>query len=145
VGVPLNAGAIGPDRVTVAWAVQPDAPPMDSTAPRFPVQADANIGHAVMAKLAAQRTVIRHFDPQAIERGVPPGQELWFLMNAAGQPLKAGRRTRITDPEGARSDLQTRFPGISVSYVTWGTGVQDSHGKRIPVSWQWLATDSPPP
>jgi hypothetical protein len=125
--------------------VRADAPVLDPSAPRFPLQSPAPIGDTVLARLAAERAVIEHFDSAAIDHGLAANQELWFLMNADGKLLKAGRRTRITDPELARADLQARFPGTRVSYVTQGTGVKDRSNRRLAVSWEWLASDSPLP
>jgi hypothetical protein len=82
--------------------------------------------------------VIEHFDAAALSEGVPKGQELWFLIDAEGKVLRAGRRTTITDPQAARLAMKEMFPEFSVGYVTRGTVVKDSTGKRIPVSWQWL-------
>jgi beta-lactamase regulating signal transducer with metallopeptidase domain len=141
----LQPGQVGPDRVTVSWMVRADAPVLDPSAPRFPLQSPAPIGDTVLARLAAERAVIEHFDAAAIDRGLAADQELWFLMNADGKVLEAGRRARITDPELARADLQTRFPGTRVSYVTQGTGVKDRSNRRLAVSWEWLASDSPLP
>lgn len=84
----------------------------------------------MLATVDAQRRVIEHFDPAAMSEGVPAGQELWFLLDANGKALRAGRR--------ARRAMQKMFLGISVGYVTRGTVVKDAAGQRIPVSWQWL-------
>ena len=73
-----------------------------------------------------------------MSEGVPPGQELWFLIEPDGRVQRAGRRTVITDPQAARLAMQKLFPEISVGYVTRGTVVKDVAGKRVPVSWQWL-------
>ena len=34
--------------------------------------------------------------------------------------------------------MKKMFPELSVGYVTRGTAVKDTTGKRVPVSWQWL-------
>ena len=92
----------------------------------------------MLATAEAQRRVIEHFDATALSEGVPAGQELWFLIDAQGKPLRAGRRTTITDPQAARLAMKKLFPELSVGYITRGTVVKDAAGKRIPVSWQWL-------
>ena len=92
----------------------------------------------MLATVDAQRRVIEHFDPAALSEGVPSGQELWFLIEPDGKVQRAGRRATITDPVVARLEMQKLFPEISVGYVTRGTIVKDSSGKRVPVSWQWL-------
>ena len=91
----------------------------------------------MLATVDAQRRAIEHFDPTALSEGVPPGQELWFLIEQDGTVQRAGRRALITDPQAARMAMQKMFPKISVGYVTRGTVVKDATGKRVPVSWQW--------
>ena len=131
---------IGPNYSAVAWVMQPGALAQDPAAPRFtvaPRQARA-MEARMLATVEAQRRVIEHFDAPALSEGVPKGQELWFLIDAEGKVLRAGRRTTITDPQAARLAMKEMFPELSVGYVTRGTVVKDTTGKRIPVSWQWL-------
>jgi beta-lactamase regulating signal transducer with metallopeptidase domain len=131
---------IGPNYAVLAWVMQSGAIARDATAPTFeiaPRQARA-MEARMLNTVDAQRRVIEHFDPAALSEGVPAGQELWFLLDADGKPLRAGRRAVITDPQGARLAMQKMFPEISVGYVTRGTVVKDVTGSRIPVSWQWL-------
>jgi hypothetical protein len=131
---------IGPNYSAVAWVMQPGALAQDPAAPTFtvaPRQAQA-MEARMLATVEAQRRVIEHFDGAALSEGVPKGQELWFLIDAEGKVLRAGRRTTITDPQAARLAMKEMFPEFSVGYVTRGTVVKDSTGKRIPVSWQWL-------
>ena len=140
---------VGPNYVVVAWVMQAGAIAQDSSAPELataPEQARSE-QERILSTVAAQRVVIDHFDPVAIAEGVPAGQELWFLIDAGGKVLKAGRRSTIGNPETARMAMQKQFPGIKVGYVTRGTAVKDVTGKRVPVSWQWLERDSsqPPP
>ena len=120
--------------------MQPGAIARDATAPTFeiaPRQAQA-MEARMLNTVDAQRRVIEHFDPAALSEGVSAGNELWFLIDADGKALRAGRREVITDPQAARLAMQKMFPEISVGYVTRGTVVKDVSGKRIPVSWQWL-------
>ena len=73
----------------------------DATAPTFevaPRQAQATEAR-MLATVDAQRRVIEHFDPAALSEGVPAGQELWFLIDADGKVLRAGRRAMITNPQ----------------------------------------------
>jgi hypothetical protein len=138
---------VGPNYVVVAWAMQAGAIAQDSSAPKLataPEQARSE-QERILSTVAAQRVVIDHFDPVAIAEGVPAGQELWFLIDAGGEVLKAGRRSTIGNPETAGMAMQKQFPGIKVGYVTRGTAVKDVTGKRVPVSWQWLERDSTPP
>ena len=131
---------IGPNYSAVAWVMVPGALAQDPSAPTFtlaPRQAHAMEGR-MLATVEAQRRVIEHFDAAALSEGVPAGQELWFLIDPNGKVLRAGRRTTITDPEAARIAMNRMFPDVSVGYVTRGTIVKDTSGKRIPVSWQWL-------
>jgi hypothetical protein len=131
---------IGPNYSVLAWVMQPGAIARDASAPTFevaPRQAQA-MEARMLATVEAQRRVIEHFDPAALNEGVPAGQELWFLIDADGNALKSGRRAVITDPQAARLAMQKKFPDISVGYVTRGTVVKDITGSRIPVSWQWL-------
>jgi beta-lactamase regulating signal transducer with metallopeptidase domain len=131
---------IGPNYAVLAWVIQPGAIARDATAPTFeiaPRQAQAMVAR-MLNTVDAQRRVIEHFDPAALSEGVPAGNELWFLIDADGKAVRAGRRAVITDPQVARITMQTMFPEISVGYVTRGTVVKDVSGKRIPVSWQWL-------
>jgi hypothetical protein len=112
----------------------------DPAAPTFtvaPRQAQA-MEARMLATVEAQRRVIEHFDAAALSEGVPAGQELWFLIDADGKALRAGRRGVIPDPQAARLAMQKLFPEIRVGYVTRGTVVKDASGKRVPVSWQWL-------
>jgi hypothetical protein len=131
---------IGPNYSAVAWVMQLGAVAQDPAAPTFtvaPRQARA-MEARMLATADAQRRVIEHFDPAALSEGVPTGQELWFLIDADGRALRAGRRTTITDPQVARLVMKEMFPQMSVGYVTRGTVVKDTTGKRVPVSWQWL-------
>jgi hypothetical protein len=131
---------IGPNYSAVAWVMQLGAVAQDPAAPTFtvaPRQARA-MEARMLATADAQRRVIEHFDPAALSEGVPTGQELWFLIDADGRALRAGRRTTITDPQVARLAMKEMFPQMSVGYVTRGTVVKDTTGKRVPVSWQWL-------
>ena len=131
---------IGPNYAAVAWVMLPGALVQDPAAPTFtvaPRQAQA-MDARMLATVEAQRRVIEHFDAAALSEGVPKGQELWFLMDADGKVLRAGRRAVITDPQAARLAMHAMFPEIDVGYVTRGTVVKDVSGKRIPVSWQWL-------
>jgi hypothetical protein len=131
---------IGPNYAAVAWVMQPGVPAQDPAAPTFtvaPRQAQA-METRMLATAEAQRRVIEHFDATALSEGVPPGQELWFLIDANGKVLRTGRRTTIIDPQAARMAMKQMFPEVSVGYVTRGTVVKDASGKRIPVSWQWL-------
>ena len=131
---------IGPNYAVLAWVMQFGASARDATAPTFdiaPRQAQP-MQARMLNTVDAQRRVIEHFDPAALSEGVPAGDELWFLIDADGKALRAGRRTVITDPQAARLAMQKMFPEISVGYVTRGTVVKDDSGKRIPVSWQWL-------
>jgi beta-lactamase regulating signal transducer with metallopeptidase domain len=131
---------VGPNYAAVAWVMVPGAPAQDPAAPMFtvaPRQAQA-MQARMLATVEAQRRVIEHFDAAALSEGVPAGQELWFLIDADGNPLRAGRRAVITDPQAARMAMHAMFPEINVGYVTRGTVVRDVQGKRIPVSWQWL-------
>jgi hypothetical protein len=134
---------IGPNYAVVAWIMLPGAIPRDATAPTFeigPGQSQA-MEARMLNTMDAQRRVIEHFDPAALSEGVPAGNELWFLMDAEGKALRAGRRAVITDPQAARLAMQKMFPESSVGYVTRGTVVKDVSGKRVPVSWQWLEHD----
>jgi hypothetical protein len=120
--------------------MQSGAIALDATAPTFdtaPKHAQA-METRMLTTVEAQRRVIEHFDPAALSEGVSAGNELWFLIDADGKALRAGRRAVIADPQAARLAMQEMFPGISVGYVTRGTVVKDVTGKRIPVSWQWL-------
>lgn len=139
---------IGSRLIAVALGVHPEGEAIDrcecSSLP-YARSSRAATEAKVAGTVAAHQTVIRHYDPQAIDEGVPTGQELWFLLDADGNVVRAGRRTLIIDPEASRAALQQTYPGIKISYVTRGTGVKDSHGKRIPVSWQWLERESPTP
>jgi hypothetical protein len=131
---------IGPNYSAVAWVMQPGALAQDPAAPTFtlaPRQAQATQAR-MLATVEAQRRVIEHFDAAALSEGVPKGQELWFLIDAEGKVLQAGRRTTITDPQAARLAMKKLFPELSVGYVTRGTVVKDTTGNRVPVSWQWL-------
>ena len=131
---------IGPNYAVLAWVMQPGAIARDATAPTFeiaPRRAQA-METRMLNTVDAQRRVIEHFDPAALSEGVPAGNELWFLIDADGKALRAGRRAVITDPQAARLAMQKMFPESSVGYVTRGTVVKDVSGKRIPVSWQWL-------
>ncbi|HKQ12272.1 MAG TPA: M56 family metallopeptidase [Steroidobacteraceae bacterium] len=131
---------IGPNYSAVAWVMQPGALAQDPAAPPFtvaPRQAQA-MEARMLATVEAQRRVIEHFDAAALSEGVPKGQELWFLIDAEGKVLQSGRRTTITDPQTARLAMKQMFPDLSVGYVTRGTVVKDTTGKRVPVSWQWL-------
>jgi hypothetical protein len=131
---------IGPNYAVLAWVMQSGAIARDVNAPRFdiaPRQAQA-METRMLTTVDAQRRVIEHFDPAALSEGVSDGQELWFLIDADGKALRAGRRAVITDPQAARLAMQKMFPDISVGYVTRGTVVKDASGKRVPVSWQWL-------
>lgn len=132
--------AVGANYCVVAWAMVPGTVARDASAPTFdlaPKQAQA-MEARMLATVDAQRRVIEHFDPAALSEGVPAGEEIWFLIDADGHVLRAGRRATITDPQAARQAMQKMFPEISVGYVTRGTVVKDASGKRIPVSWQWL-------
>jgi beta-lactamase regulating signal transducer with metallopeptidase domain len=131
---------IGPNYAAVAWVMQPGAPAQDPAAPTFTVapRQDQAMETRMLATAQAQRRVIEHFDAAALSEGVPAGQELWFLIRPNGKVLRTGRRTTITDPQAARMAMQQMFPELSVGYVTRGTVVKDTSGKRIPVSWQWL-------
>jgi beta-lactamase regulating signal transducer with metallopeptidase domain len=131
---------IGPNFVAVSWAMVPGVVSRDANAPTFaPAPGQAHVMEArMLATVDAQRRVIEHFDPAAINEGVPPGQELWFLIEPNGKVQRAGRRAVITDPEAARLAMKKMFPRISVGYVTRGTMVKDGNRKRVPVSWQWL-------
>jgi beta-lactamase regulating signal transducer with metallopeptidase domain len=138
---------VGKNYIVVAWVMQPGAAAQDVSAPRFDL-ASKQVRSAeaqMLATVAAQRTVIEHFDRAALNEGMPQGQELWFLIDADGRVLKAGRRPTIVDPQTARLRMRDQFPNISVGYVTRGTAVKDATGKRVPVSWQWLERDSPLP
>ena len=131
---------IGPNYAVLARVMQSGAIARDVTAPTLevaPRQAQA-MEARMLTTVDAQRRVIEHFDPAALNEGVSAGNELWFLIDADGKALKAGRRAVITDPQAARLAMQKMFPEISVGYVTRGTVVKDVTGKRIPVSWQWL-------
>jgi BlaR1 peptidase M56 len=131
---------IGPNYAVLAWVMQPGTFARDATAPTFaiaPRQAQA-MEARMLNTVDAQRRVIEHFDPAALSEGIPAGNELWFLIDADGKALRAGRRAVITDPQAARLAMQKMFPESSVGYVTRGTVVKDVSGKRIPVSWQWL-------
>jgi hypothetical protein len=131
---------IGPNYAVLAWVMQPGASARDATAPTFeiaPRQAQA-MQARMLGTVDAQHRVIEHFDPAALSEGVSAGNELWFLIDADGRALRAGRRAVISDPQAARLAMQKMFPEISVGYVTRGTVVKDVSGKRIPVSWQWL-------
>lgn len=131
---------VGPNYIAVAFVMQPGAPAQDSAAPTFtfaPRQTQA-LQARMLATAEAQRRVIEHFDAAALSEGVQAGQELWFLIEAGGKVLRAGRRATITNPQAARMAMQQMFPEMSVGYVTRGTVVKDATGKRIPVSWQWL-------
>lgn len=132
--------AIGPNYTAVAWVMQRGAIALDATAPTLEVAPrQARVMEArMLGTVAAQRRAIEHFDPAALSEGVPAGQELWFLIEPDGRPLRAGRRAVITNPQAARLSMQKMFPEISVGYVTRGTAVKDVSGKRVPVSWQWL-------
>lgn len=131
---------IGPNYTAVAWVMVPGAPVQDPSAPTFavaPKQAQT-MEARMLATAEAQRRVIEHFDAAALSEGVPAGQELWFLIERDGKALRAGRRTTIIDPQAARMAMKQMFPDLDVGYVTRGTVVKDTSGKRIPVSWQWL-------
>lgn len=131
---------IGPNYTAVAWVMVPGAPVQDPSAPTFavaPKQAQT-MEARMLATAEAQRRVIEHFDAAALSEGVPAGQELWFLIERNGKALRAGRRTTIIDPQAARMAMKQMFPDLDVGYVTRGTVVKDTSGKRIPVSWQWL-------
>jgi beta-lactamase regulating signal transducer with metallopeptidase domain len=131
---------IGPNYSAVAWVMVPGAPAQDAAAPTFtvaPRQAQT-MEARMLATADAQRLVIEHFDAAALSEGVPAGQELWFLIDPDGKVLRAGRRTTITDPRAARMAMKQMLPDVSVGYITRGTVVKDTSGKRIPVSWQWL-------
>jgi beta-lactamase regulating signal transducer with metallopeptidase domain len=131
---------IGPNHVVLASAMVRGAVARDSAAPRFeigPEQAPA-MEARLLATADAQRRVIEHFDAAALNGGLPPGEELWFLIDPDGKVLHSGRRARITDPEQARRAMKVLFPDLSVGYVTRGTAVKDAMGNRVPVSWQWL-------
>jgi beta-lactamase regulating signal transducer with metallopeptidase domain len=131
---------IGPNYSAVAWVMVSGVPAQDPAAPPFTIahrQAQATQAR-MLATAEAQRRVIEHFDAAALSEGVPAGQELWFLIEPNGKVLRAGRRTTITDPQAARMAMQQMFPAVSVGYVTRGTVVKDTSGKRVPVSWQWL-------
>lgn len=138
---------VGKNYVVVAWVMQPGATAQDVSAPRFDLASkQARSTEAqILATVAAQRTVIEHFDRAALDEGIPQGQELWFLIDTDGRVLKAGRRPTLVDPQAARLKMRDQFPNISVGYVTRGTAVKDATGKRVPVSWQWLERDSPLP
>lgn len=131
---------IGVNWTAVAWVMVPGTVARDASAPTFglaPKQAQT-MEARMLATVDAQRRVIEHFDPAALSEGAPAGQELWFLIEADGHVLRAGRRTTITDPQEARHAMKQMFPEINVGYVTRGTIVKDATGKRVPVSWQWL-------
>jgi beta-lactamase regulating signal transducer with metallopeptidase domain len=131
---------IGPNYSAVAWVMVPGAPAQDAAAPTFtvaPRQAQT-MEARMLATADAQRQVIEHFDAAALSEGVPAGQELWFLIDPDGKVLRAGRRATITDPRAARMAMKQMLPDVSVGYITRGTVVKDTSGKRIPVSWQWL-------
>lgn len=137
---------VGPNNVDVAWVMRPGAVALDSSAPRIgdsPPGAPST--QELLATTETQRVAIAQYDQDAIASGLPAGDELWFLMDADGNVLRAGRRSVLADPQAARTDLQTKFPGIRVGYVTRGTAVKDSNGRRIAVSWQWLEQGSPLP
>jgi hypothetical protein len=131
---------IGPNYAVLAWVMQLGAIARDATAPTFEVARRQAQGMEarMLNTVDAQRRVIEHFDPAALSEGVPAGNELWFLIDADGKALRAGRRAVITDPQAARLAMQKMFPEGSVGYVTRGTVVKDVSGRRIPVSWQWL-------
>ena len=131
---------IGPNYAVLAWVMQPGAIVRDATAPTFEIARRQAQGMEarMLNTVDAQRRVIEHFDPAALNEGVPAGNELWFLIDIDGNALRAGRRAVITDPQAARLAMQKMFPEISVGYVARGTAVKDVSGKRIPVSWQWL-------
>jgi len=131
---------IGPNYGVVAWVMEPGAVAQNPAAPMFALahrQARATQAR-MLATADAQRRLIEHFDPAALSEGVPAGQELWFLIDPYGKVLRAGRRTTITEPQAARTAMKELFPELSVGYVTRGTAVKDTTGKRVPVSWQWL-------
>ena len=131
---------VGPNYAVLAWVMQSGAIARDATAPTFEVapRQARTMEARMLTTVDAQRRVIEHFDPAALSDGVSAGNELWFLIDADGKALRAGRRVVITDPQAARLAMQRMFPEISVGYVTRGTVVKDVSGKRIPVSWQWL-------
>lgn len=131
---------IGKNYVAVAWAMVPGCVARDASAPTFEVapRQARTMEARMLATIDAQRRTIEQFDPAALSAGVPAGQELWFLIDPDGKVQRAGRRAVIIDPQAARLAMQKLFPEISVGYVTRGTAVKDSAGKRVPVSWQWL-------
>ncbi len=137
---------VGPNRVAVAWMVQPGITPASSGGPliRLP-GSGTSIESRVVRTALAHRSVIEHFDPKAIREGTPHDIELWFVMDANGSVLRAGRRATITDPELARRDIEQRLPGVRVAYVERGTAVKNTRGERVRVSWHWLQGDSPLP
>jgi beta-lactamase regulating signal transducer with metallopeptidase domain len=131
---------IGPNFAVVAWVMQPGAPARDPAAPTLSIVPSKaqTMQDRMLATAEAQRRVIEHFDPAALSEGVPAGQELWFLIDPNGKALRSGRRTVITDPQAARVAMKQMLPKLSVGYVTRGTVVKDTSGRRVPVSWQWL-------
>ena len=131
---------VGPNNAIVTWAVVSGAAPQDVAAPAYPsVPPSVRANQArVLARAAAERRVIEHFAPDALSGGLADSEDLWFLMDPDGKVLHSGRRPTITDPEAARQAMSTLFTDLRVGYVTRGTAVKDTTGKRVPVSWQWL-------
>lgn len=131
---------IGPNYAVLTWAVSTGAAAQDPHGPAYtPGSSSAKATQErLFARVAAERRLFEHFAPDALAAGIPDGEELWFLMDPDGKVLNAGRRSTIADPEQARRAMKALFPQLSVGYVTRGTAVKDTTGKRVPVSWQWL-------
>jgi len=99
---------------------------------------------------AVDRAIFDRYFPAAAKGGVPAGENLWVLLNRAGNVLRSGEEP--IDPPRWNRMLESRFSGIrteglTVTPITDGAGkpLQDRGGKNLQLHSVWLAPDSPLP
>lgn len=134
----FQPGKIGPDTVVVVWferGVEGEvmAPFLFSAGPsRFTPD-------------RALRAAVERYHPEVMSEGTEPGKTLWFIVNEAGEVLKAGRGLPLMNSEDARKALEAQFPGVKIGNVQMSSALESSDGKQIPLVWAKLDKNSPRP
>ncbi len=131
----LPIGEFGPNALVVIWAIRRGSGRA----------ADTLFQPAGLPSTDRLRDAVSSADALALDRGLPRGMSLWFLVASDGRVLRSGRAPMYLSSDDCRRDLQARFPGVKIAGVTLSAALHDGQARPVPVAWAVLDRGSPAP
>ncbi|MDQ3523336.1 MAG: PDZ domain-containing protein [Gemmatimonadota bacterium] len=139
----LTPAKAGPNTVHLYWAALKPQPGEENAPPTGPFLV-SRIALQSFPSQPALRAAVEQHAPEALRKGLPFGESLWFITDQSRQRvLHAGRGPVYATSLSAKIELEQKFPGIRIGPIAM-VSVKTETNDHVPVVWATMKEPGSP-